>query len=109
MKKKFLTAFTAVFVLGLAMAVYAFNTTNNSDKTAKASCCSKTESCPLKSHNTAGTHTKTASCCDREDCCCKTGDACPLKNKDAQNEMKTISETSGESCCNGAGCCKHKS
>ena len=108
MRKKFLLALTAVFVLGLAMAAYAFNKTNNLDKSAKASCCSKTDSCPMKSHNAAKTDS-TVSCCDRDNCCCKTGDACPLKNKQAKTEMKNVSVVSGESCCNGAGCCKHKS
>jgi hypothetical protein len=108
MKSKFLLALTAVFVLGLAMAVYAFNQPNASDKKS-ASCCSKTDSCPMKSHNTSGTHTKNVSCCDRDDCCCKTGDACPLKNKEAKTDMKNVSVVSGESCCGGAGCCKHKS
>lgn len=108
MKKKLLIALTAVFVLGLSLAVYAFNQTNNSDKQAKASCCSKTESCPVKSHNASKKH-EGVSCCDRDDCCCKTGNSCPIKNKQAQTEMKTVSDVSGESCCNGAGCCKHKS
>ena len=109
MKRKFFIVLTAVFVLGLAMAVYAFNKTNVADKSAKTSCCSKTDSCPVKSHNASQTHTNNVACCDRDDCCCKTGDACPLKNKEAKTEAENVSAAGGESCCNGAGCCKHKS
>jgi hypothetical protein len=108
MKKKFLIALTAVFVLGLAMAVYAYKQTNNANKAVTASCCGKADSCPVKNHNASKTNLS-VSCCDREDCCCKTGDACPLKNKQAQTETKEASVVSGENCCNGAGCCKHKS
>ncbi len=107
MKKKFLIALTAVFVLGLAMAVYAFNKTNHSVETSAASCCAKSDACPMKNHTaqTAENHS-TTSCCGMDDCCCKTGDACPLKNKEAKAEVKNAS---GESCCNGGACCKHKS
>jgi len=93
MKKKFLIALTAVFVLGLAMAVYAFNQTNTFAKTS-ASCCAKSDNCPLKNKGaqTAENHS-TASCCDKEDCCCKSG-ACPMKSK---------GETGASSCCDS--CC----
>ncbi len=91
MKKKFLLVLTAVFVLGLAMAAYAFNQTNNPNNIASASCCSKSESCPLKNKNgqTAENNSK-ASCCDNADCCCK-GDSCPTK---AQGENSSA-------CCGG--------
>jgi hypothetical protein len=32
-----------------------------------------------------------------------------LKNKEAKTEAENVSAAGGESCCNGAGCCKHKS
>lgn len=81
MKNKILVALTAVFVLGLAMAVYAFNKTNDSGVTATASCCAKKDACPLKNKGTqaatAENHS-TESCCGNADCCCKSG-ACPMK------------------------------
>jgi hypothetical protein len=94
MKNKILVALTAFFVLGLAMAVYAFNQTNTS-VSASASCCKKSDACPLKNKNaqTAENHTKSA-CCDNENCCCKTG-ACPMK--------ATGENASSESCC--GNCC----
>ncbi len=97
MKKKLLLALTVVFVLGLAMAAYALNQTNNPNKTASASCCSKSESCPLKNKNaqTAENHSE-ASCCDNADCCCK-GDSCPMK---VQGE--TGSSVCCDNCCGGS-------
>jgi len=86
---------TAVFVLGLAMAVYALNKTNDSGVTTAASCCAKKDDCPLKNkgaQTTAENHS-TDSCCDKADCCCKTG-ACP---------MKAGGEKSAADCC--ANCC----
>ena len=121
MKKKLLIVLTAVFVLGLAMAAYAFNQTNNPNKKASASCCSKSEVCPLKNKNeqTAVNHSKT-SCCDNADCCCKgdscpmkaqgenssacCGGSCPMKNQEAQ---KTTGQT-GDTVVTGNESCRHK-
>lgn len=90
MKNKFLIALTAVFVLGLAMAVYAFNRTTN-DQTANASAVS---SCPMKDKTAATAENHSShSCCDKANCCCKTG-ACPMKSSGA---------TSAADCC--ANCC----
>ena len=124
MKKKFLIALTAFFVLGLAMAVYAFNQTNTLAKES-ASCCAKSDNCPLKNKNAAQTTAENQSadsCCDKADCCCKNGScpmksssengsssccdnccggSCPMKNKDAQMTMTKISDVKvadGESC-----------
>lgn len=97
MKKKILIALTAVFVLGLAMAAYAFNQTNNPNKTASASCCAKSDACPLKNKNaqTAENHSK-ASCCDNADCCCK-GDSCPMKAQ-GENSSACCGDCCGGSC-----------
>lgn len=119
MKNKFLFALTVAFVLGLAMAVYAFNQPNNSAKTA-ASCCAKDDNCPLKNKTAATAENKSTadSCCDMDDCCCKNGscpmkssgeksaaccdsccgDSCPMKNKEAQMTMTKADNESGESC-----------
>lgn len=97
MKKNFLIALTAIFVLGLAMAVYAFNRTNDLGKTS-ASCCAKSDACPMKSHNmqTAENHS-TASCCDMEDCCCKNG-SCPMKKQGENVSDNCCSNCCGEAC-----------
>ncbi len=94
MKSKFLIALTAIFVLGLAMAVYAFNRTN-SYVNASASCCAKSDDCPMKSKTAAATaeNSSTGSCCDNDNCCCK-GGACP---------MKASGEKTSADCC--ANCC----
>jgi len=95
MKSKFLVALTAVSVLAFAAAVYAFNKTNNSGVTAAASCCAKSDNCPMKNQaaQTTAENNSTASCCDNDDCCCKSG-ACP---------MKASGEKSATDCC--ANCC----
>lgn len=84
-----------VFVMAFAVAVYAFNQTNSSNKTA-ASSCAKSDDCPLKNKNaqTAGLKTD-GSCCDNDDCCCKNG-SCPLK---ASGEK---SADCCDSCCGGS-------
>ena len=79
MKKKFITMFSIVFVMAFAVAVYAFNQTNNPVKASASSCAMVKDDCPLKGKNaqTAGVVTGN-SCCDKADCCCKSG-ACPMK------------------------------
>lgn len=104
MKSKFLIALTAVFVLGLAMAVYAFNKTNDSGVITAASCCAKKDDCPMKDKGmqmTAENHS-TASCCDNDNCCCQTG-ACPMK---ASGE-KSAADCCGN-CCGGSCPMKNK-
>lgn len=97
MKSKFLVVLTAVFVLAFGAAVFAFNKTNNSGiTTAAASCCAKSDNCPMKNKGaqTVGTEKdSTVSCCDNANCCCKSG-ACP---------MKASGEKSSTDCC--ANCC----
>ncbi|MCY7376394.1 MAG: hypothetical protein LH472_10540 [Pyrinomonadaceae bacterium] len=104
MRKKFLAMFSIVFVMAFAVAVYAFNQTNSSNKTT-ASCCAKSDNCPLKDKNaqTAGLKTD-GSCCDKADCCCKSG-ACPMK----ANGAKT-SENGDccDNCCGGSCPMKEK-
>jgi len=96
MKKKFLTAFSLVFVLAFAVAVYAFNQTNLSAKAAD-SCCAKSDSCPLKGKNASTDTAKTEnSCCDNADCCCK-GDACPMKAS-GENAADCCGNCCGGSC-----------
>lgn len=103
MKSKVLVALTVMFVLAFAAAVYAFNRTNETDKTT-ASCCAKKDNCPLKDKNaqtTAENHS-TESCCDKADCCCKTG-ACPMKSSGEKNSADCCAN-----CCGGACPMKNK-
>lgn len=94
MKKKFLIALTAAFVLGLAMAVYAFNRPTDAGKTT-ASCCAKSDACPMKNKNAATAEKQSAdSCCDKADCCCK-GGSCPMK---ARGENGGAADCCGGSC-----------
>lgn len=98
-------ALTAVFVLALAMAVYAFNKTTDESKTTAASCCAKKDDCPLKNkgaQTVAAENASTESCCDKSDCCCKTG-ACPMK---ASGE-KSAADCCGN-CCGGSCPMKNK-
>ncbi len=97
MKKQFLAAFSIVFVMAFAVAVFAFNQSSN--KTSAASCAMKND-CPLKGKNAQTASVKTdGSCCDNPDCCCKNG-SCPLKAKGAKHSE------SGDCCddCCGGSC-----
>ena len=51
MKKRIVALCAIVAVFGLAIAAYAYTA---SDTTAKASCCSKSDSCPMKAKTAAG-------------------------------------------------------
>lgn len=99
MRKRILLAIAALMVFGLAIAAFAYTTTN-APKNGGMDCCCKGDSCPMKSKDAAGK--ETASCCDKEDCCCK-GDSCPMKGKDAAGKESA-------SCCSkdGADSCPMK-
>lgn len=125
MKKKILLAISAMFILALTVAVFAFNQQTGSSKTTA-------DSCAMQGMNAqaADGQTKT-SCCDKDDCCCK-GDSCPMKSSGAANasasdccsccgdscpmkgkesasvDAKNVTAANGESCCNGGACCKGK-
>ncbi len=118
MKKRILLAITTMFILMLGIVAFAVNQSNNSSKTAA-------DSCAMKAMNaqSADGQTKT-SCCDRDDCCCKNGscpmkkegavasesccsnccgDACPMKNEQAQAmsvDEKDVTASSGDNCKN---------
>jgi len=89
MKKKLLFVISAFVVLGLAIAVYAFNNTNG---TATSAACCKGDSCPMK-----GKHAETKdSASMHADCVCKDGDtSCPMMKdgtmKDHQMKMDGMS------------------
>ena len=87
MKKKFLLAFSAMFILALTVAAFAFTQSNNSNETAADSCAMMKD---LNAQSADGQ--PKMSCCDKDDCCCK-GDSCPMKNQ---------GENASASCCS---CC----
>ncbi len=104
MKKRILVIASAVLVFGLAIAVYALNTTNTSNAAAKAACCCCSgDSCPMKDKNAmAGTATKHENC----DCC---GDSCPMMKGDAAQKMHgEMKMENGESCPMMNGKADHK-
>ncbi len=77
MKRNIFIALAATMVLGLAVAVYALNTTSAVDTSAAVSCCCCSgDSCPMKDKTAAATTDATDK---HEGCCCK-GDAasCPM-------------------------------
>lgn len=124
MKKRIIASLAILAVFGLVIATYAYNQTANT-KSAKASCCKKSDSCPMKAkmshektsehagkscpmkdraeHEKSGDHAKTEghSC----DCC---GDSCPMK-KDGEAKATAASATDeGKNCCDNCDCCKDK-
>ena len=114
MKKRIMLAISVMLVLGLTIAVFAYNTTPSSSKTTM-NCCSKDkDSCPMKNQNQSADKQNAASCCDMPDCCCKGGgNSCPMK-KQTETSVQTVDMqnvtvvTSGENCCQpGADCCKN--
>jgi hypothetical protein len=122
MKKKIIAAFAIFAVLGLAIAAYAYTQTTYSP-TAKASCCCKGDSCPMKAkmgHEKTGKHdetscpmeTQTASMAsaDGHNCCCDCcGDSCPMKKKNGEAKATTVSYSEeGKDCCDDCDCCKGK-
>lgn len=122
MKNKFLFAFTAVLVFGLAVAVYAFQTNNLTAASEKPAACEKHKSDKHSAHKSG----EKDSCCGMADCCkdgkcsmggacCKDKDACPMKDKQKTENQSasvdyskiTFADESGEDCCgSGASCCQ---
>ena len=119
MKKRIIASLAILAVFALAIVTYAYNQTNT--ESAKASCCKKSDSCPMKakmSHEKTGEHagkscpmkTQTASmtaagehsCCD----CC--GDSCPMKKDGGAKAAAASATEEGKDCCDNCDCCKGK-
>ncbi len=129
MKKRILSIFAIVAVLGLAIAASAYTQTNVAP-TASISCCKDScpmknkdgnnaehgkdhakgeghkccgDSCPMKAeHGKSGDHAKK----EGHDCC---GDSCPMKETDGEAKGNAVSMTEGEGgCCESCDCCKGK-
>ena len=100
-------------MLGLAIAAYAYSQNTSAVPTASASCCKKSDSCPMKgsmNHGDAGGEQAKMSCCKKHgehtkadgstaDCC---GDSCPMKSGDAAHTAD------GKNCCDDCVCCNDK-
>lgn len=101
MKKKIIALFAIVAVFGLAIAAYAYTQTATAT-VDKASCCSKSDSCPMKSKAQNASMTKgEEGCCD----CC--GDSCPMNKGEAKATVVSASDA-GKDCCDNCDCCKGK-
>jgi|SRR5688572_794568 len=113
MKMKFLALFAVALLFSLAIAAYAYTNRALATGPTTASCCKKSDSCPMKgkSEHGANEHAK-MSCCKKHggdeakkegascDCC---GDSCPMKKGDG-----TAKAEDGKSCCDNCDCCKGK-
>ena len=126
MKKRILLVISVLMVLGLTIAAFAYNKTNNEN--GAMDCCAKSDSCPMKNKNAQNAEAQAKdSCCDMPDCCCNgdscpmkkqgenasancCGDSCPMKDKTsetASTKMSGVTIVHGDSCCQpGADCCK---
>ena len=116
MIRKFLMLFAVAAMFSLAIAAYAYTQNTPAAAGTAASCCKKSDSCPMKGksdHEQGGEHAK-MSCCKKHggdhakaegagcDCC---GDSCPMKNGDASAAGH---HADGKNCCDNCDCCGGK-
>ncbi len=99
MRSRILLVISAMLVLGIGIAVYAFNVTGTDAATAACCCC--TESCPMKKGDKAAASTAEAATADQKadathSCC---GDSCPMKSKSADGKTADGKAVAGHSCC----------
>lgn len=98
MKTKVIFTITAMFVLGLAVAVYALNTSGPAGNASIASCCCCSgDSCPMKDKDAA---VKTGDAVHNGCDCCGDAESCPMKKGDA-----AAAKTEGHADCCPADSC----
>ena len=108
MKKKVFLVIAAMIVLGLGLAVYAFNSTQTTSQTTVAACCSCCgDSCPMKSKDATVSDVKMTAENGHDCSCC--GDSCPMKSSGATASVSStdakIAAESGHDCsCCGDSC-----
>lgn len=102
MKKKIVALMAIVAVFGLAIAAYAYTQTTTNDNQANASCCKKSDSCPMKNHGAEHAKKEGRSCCD----CC--GDSCPMKKEGSAAVVTASTSDDKKDCCDSCDCCKGK-
>ena len=110
MNKKLILAIAALMIVALTVVAFAYTRTT-ADNKAAMTCCCHSDSCPMKSQQTASTGEK-ASCCDNCDCCKggkmagMDGDSCPM-HKNAEKTAATASDKTGAKTSCDCPCCNH--
>ena len=99
MRSRILLVISAMLVLGIGIAVYAFNVAGTDAATAACCCC--TESCPMKKGEKATASTADTATADQKadathSCC---GDSCPMKGKAAKHDGMNHDMKGGEASC----------
>ena len=120
MKKKIIATFAVLAMFALAIAAYAYTSTTTELATDRAACCSKKDSCPMKSKGHDGKDGEhKMSCCSKHGddhakgtehaqgadhkCCDCCGDSCPMKNSET-----SATGDDKKNCCDECECCKGK-
>lgn len=118
MKKRFTIALAALLVFGLAIVALAFTKANNTNHTSAVSCPMQEKKNAAVAETGADKHScGMADCCKDGKCsmggaCCKSGDSCPMKDKENSSASADYSkitfsdDAAKEDCCaTGASCC----
>ena len=109
MKKRIIATFAVIAMFALAIAAFAYTTTDRTVAADKHSCCAKKDSCPMNSKGHEGKEgDHKMSCCkhgndhakvEGHSCC---GDSCPMK----KGKTSTVAGSEEKSCCDDCDSCK---